>query len=71
MGELVRFTGKVEHLGGLTSTGYTDVEAFVVGRYEHGDWHIYLPATNSGHRVPVDTLQHDTPERFGVQAVGA
>lgn len=69
MGERVRFTGKVEHL--LTSTGYADVEAFVVGVYEHGDWHIYLPATNSGHRVPATSLTHDTPERLGVQAVGA
>lgn len=69
MGELVRFTGTVTHL--LTSTAYTDVEAFVVGRYEQGDWHIYLPATNGGHRVPAATLQHDTLERFGVQAVGA
>lgn len=69
MGELVRFTGKVEHL--LTSTAYSDVEAFVVGRYEHGDWHIYLPATNSGHRVAADTLTHDTLERSGVRAVAS
>lgn len=69
MGELVRFTGKIEHLGGLTSTAYTDAEAFVVGVYACGDWHIYLPATNSGHRVAADTLTHDTLERSGVRAV--